>query len=186
MLSVEGHDLPCCSGIKYLGVILDRRLTWAPHVRMIAERAIRSINVIRILFRVSWGVTPSLLLTAYRGLVRSTLEWGSPLFSSACRGTLRLLDRAQYTALRAVLNPRIHSSLGIREPPLALRRNLLNNRFVTRNFSWRGNPLIPKLVLLSERVGSAKRFRSLRSSLVGSYMGLVDLLGMVSKTVRPG
>ena len=48
-LSVEGHDLPCRSGIKYRGVILDRRLTWAPHVRMIAERAIRSINVIRIL-----------------------------------------------------------------------------------------------------------------------------------------
>ena len=85
---MEDHDLPCLSGIKYLGVILDRRLTRAPHVRMIAERAIRSVNVIRMLSRVSWGVTLSLLLIAYRNLVRFTLKWGSPLFSSACRGTL--------------------------------------------------------------------------------------------------
>ena len=50
-----------------------------------------------------WGITPSLLLVAYRNLVRSTLEWGSPLFSSASQVTLRLLDRAQYMALRGVL-----------------------------------------------------------------------------------
>ena len=52
---VEGHDLPCHGEIKCLGVILDRRLTWAPHIRMISERAIRAINVIRVLARVSWG-----------------------------------------------------------------------------------------------------------------------------------
>ena len=191
VMSVEGHDLPCCSGIKYLSVILDRRLTWASHVHMIADRAIRSINVIRISSRVSWGVTPSMLLFAYRGLVRSTLEWGSLLFSSACGGTLRLLDRAQYMALRAVLGCMQSTPVSIHfsesgEPPLGLRRNLLNYRFLIRNFSWRCNPLIPKLVLLSERVGAVRRFRSLRSALVGSYLGLVELLGMISRTVRPG
>ena len=103
VLPVEGRDLPCLGGIKYLGVVLDRRLTWAPHIRMISERAIRAISVIRVLARVISGITPSLLLVAYRNLVRSTLEWGSPLFSSAPRWTLRLLDRAQYMALRAVL-----------------------------------------------------------------------------------
>ena len=74
VLLVEGHNLPCLGGIKYLGVILDRRLTWAPHVRMISDKAIRSVNIIRFLSRVSWGVTPFLLLAAYRNLVRSTLE----------------------------------------------------------------------------------------------------------------
>ena len=64
--------------------------------------AIRAISVIRVLARVSWGVTPSLLLVAYRNMVRSTLEWGSPLFSSAPRGTLRLLYRAQYMAYRSL------------------------------------------------------------------------------------
>ena len=75
---------------------------------------------------------------------------------------------------------------GSGEPPLELWRHLLNNRFVIRNFSWRSNPLIPKLVLLAEKVTSTQRFRSLRCSLVSSYLGLGDLLGMMSRTVRPG
>ena len=64
VLSVEGHDLPCLAGIKYLGVILDRRLTWAPDIRMLADKAFTSVNIIRVLSKGSWGVTPSLLLTA--------------------------------------------------------------------------------------------------------------------------
>ena len=64
-LSVEGHELPCLSEMKYLGVILGHRLTRARHVRMILERAIRLFNINRVLARVSWRVNPSLLLVAY-------------------------------------------------------------------------------------------------------------------------
>ena len=166
-LAVEDHVLPCIGESKYLGVVLDRRLTWAPHIRMISERAIRATNIIRVLARVSWGVTPSLLLVAYRNLVRSIREWGSPLFASAPRGTLRLLDRAQYMALRTVLGCMRPTPISILlseagEPPLWLRRHLLCNRFIARNFSWRGNPLIPKLKLLSERAALVPRFMTER------------------------
>ena len=87
---------------------MDRRLTWVPHILMLSDNAIKSVKIIRVLSRVSWGVTLSLLLTAYRNLVRSTLELGPPLFSSASNGTLRLLDQAQYAALRAVLGCMIY------------------------------------------------------------------------------
>ena len=188
-LSVEGHDLPCLGGIKYLGVILDCRLTLALHVRMLSEKAIRSVHIIRVLSRVSWVVTSSLLLTDYHNLDRSRLKWGSPLFSSACHGTLRHLDRVQYAALRAVLEcmrstpiPILLSESG--EPPLELRQHLLINRFVIRNFSWRGNPLIPKLEFLARRTSSTQRFGLLRTSLVTASQGLGDVLSMMARSMR--
>ena len=46
----------------------------------------------------SWGVSLSLLLLVYRGLVRAYLKWGSPLFAGACRSVLGILNRAQYEA----------------------------------------------------------------------------------------
>ena len=95
--------LPCPGDVKYLGLILDRRLTWAPHLQMISERAIRSIGVIRVLARVSWGANSFLLLIAYKNVVHSLLEWGSPLFASTSGRVLRMLDRAQHMALRVVL-----------------------------------------------------------------------------------
>ena len=92
-------------------------------------------------------------------------------------------------ALRAVLRCMRFTPISILlselgEPPLEVRRHLLNNRFVIRNFSWRGNPLIPKLEPLAQRAISSRRYRSLRSSLVSSYLGLGDLLSMVTRTVR--
>ena len=71
------------------------------------------------------------------------------------------------------------------EPPLELRRHLLNNRFIIRNFSWRDNPFIPKLELLVCKYLSVRRNRSLRSSLVAAYQGLGDVLSMVVRSVRP-
>ena len=158
---------------------------------MITERAIRAINVIRVLTRFSWDVTPYLLLVAYRYLVQSTLEWVSPLFSSACRETLRLLDRAQYMALRAVLGCMRSTPISIflsesGETLFELERHLLSNPFIVRNFFWRGNPLIPKLRLFSERSTASPRFRLLRLSLVSAYRGLVDVLGVMAHPVRPG
>ena len=190
VLAVEDNELPCLGEIKYLGVVLDHRLTWAPHIRMISERAIRAINVIRVLARVIWGVTPSLLLVAYRNLIRSTLEWGSPLFSSAPRGTFRLLDRALYMALRTILGCMRSTPIAILlseagEPPLWLRRHLLCNRFIARNFSWRVNPLIPKLKLLSERSALVPCSRSNGSSLFCAYRGLGGLLSTTVRSVRP-
>ena len=70
------------------------------------------------------------------------------------------------------------------EPPLEFRRHLLNNRFIIRNFSWRGHLLIPKLELLVWRSLSVRRYRSLRSSLVAAYWSLGDVLSMVARSVR--
>ena len=102
--TVEDCVLSCLSEVKYLGVILDRWLTWTPHVRMIAERAIRSICVIHVLARDSWGANSSLLLIAYRNLVHSLLEWYSPLFASASGRVLLTLDRMQFMAFRVILS----------------------------------------------------------------------------------
>ena len=83
VLEVDGVRLHCCDSLKYLGVVLDARVTWLQHVKYVAGRALRAVSLLRVLSRVSWGVTPSLLLLVYRGLIRSYLDWGAPLFMAA-------------------------------------------------------------------------------------------------------
>ena len=89
--------------LKYLGVILDARLTWDPHIRYIA--------------------------TVYRNLGRSYLECVAPLFHCASKSALFILDRAWYGTLRAALGcMRTPTSVLLSEagePPLSLRRSLL-------------------------------------------------------------
>ena len=65
------------------------------------------------------------------------------------------------------------------EPPLGLRRSLLGNRFILRNVSRRGDPLIPKLCLLPERSRSGRfRIRPAKCDLLLAYEGVRSLLGM--------
>ena len=104
-VSIRAGDslISCQPTLKYLGVILDSRLTWVPHIRYISDKATRATNILRVIARVSWGANPALLLTVYRYLVRSYLEWGAPLFHCASRSALSVLDRAQFGALRGAL-----------------------------------------------------------------------------------
>ena len=69
VLEADGVRLHCCDTLKYLGVVRDARVTWLQHVKYVASRALRAVGLLRVLSRVSWGVTPSLLLLVYRGCV---------------------------------------------------------------------------------------------------------------------
>lgn len=51
----------------YLGVKLDRRMTWIPHINMLVSRASQAIGVIGTLAKVTYGVNPEAMLVAVRG-----------------------------------------------------------------------------------------------------------------------
>ena len=190
VMEVDGCEIRCQDSLKYLGVVLDARLTWTPHIKYIAGKAMRAIGVLRALSRVSWGVSPSLLLTVLT-LVRAYPEWDSPLFAGACETALRILDRSQYEALRVALGYMRSTPIAVflseaSEPPLGLRRYLLGGRFFLRNASHRDGPLIPKLSLLSERTRSGRsRIRPTKCGLLLAYEGVRCLLDMCFHTIRP-
>ena len=64
-VSIRAGDslISCQPTLKYLGVIVDFRLTWVPHIKYIADKAIRATNILRVIARVSWGANSTLLLT---------------------------------------------------------------------------------------------------------------------------
>ena len=47
VIKVTGVHLQCCDSIKYLGVDLDRRVTWLQNVRYVAGRALRAVGLLR-------------------------------------------------------------------------------------------------------------------------------------------
>ena len=178
VLGVDGVRLRCSDSLKYLGVILDARVTWVQRLKYVAGRAPHAVGLLRVLSRVSWGMTPSLLLLVYRGLVRSYLEWGAPLFMAASRSNLGMLDRAQYEALRVVLGCMRSTPVAIllsetNKPPIGFRRSLLAGRFILRRAAWRDSPLIPRLRLLSERARlRGCKLNPERCGLLAAYEGV--------------
>ncbi|XP_033231640.1 uncharacterized protein LOC117182647 [Belonocnema kinseyi] len=138
-------------------------MTYIPHIESIAVKGSRTINIMRVIAKVTWGASPLLLLMVHKELVRACLEWGAPLFFCASKTVLERLGRVQYASIRVALGcmssipiPILLSEAG--EVSLSLRRSHLANRYILRNFCWNDNPLVGKLSLLAESAKS-KRFK---------------------------
>lgn len=79
-----------------MGILLDRKLSWVPHIKYIAGNALWAVNVICVIARVSWDADPRAIEMVYQNLVRACLEWGAPLFANASVSALSIWDRMQY------------------------------------------------------------------------------------------
>ena len=89
----------------FLGVKLDKHLTWKPHIEDLEARGIRKLALMRKLSGTTWGATSSILKTVYTGTVtvRPVLEYGSIAWNTAAKTHKGKLDKVQNLGLRNIL-----------------------------------------------------------------------------------
>ena len=93
-----------------------------------------------------WGSHSNILLTVYKGLICSQLDWACIFTDSCCDTHIKKLDVIQFAALRTVLGVMKTTPTNVlldlaKEPPLALRRNYLKQRFCMKVLACEDHPL---------------------------------------------
>lgn len=144
-LSLNGIRLPCQQSAKFLGLIFDRKLTFGEHIASLRKRCLRKLNLLKVLAHKSWGGNVDSLLHIYRATVRSTLDYGSFIYGSACPSTLRQLDPVHHQALRLCTgafrtSPIDSLYIVAHEPPLSLRRSYLGISYAAKIAILPDNP----------------------------------------------
>jgi ribonuclease HI len=99
-LNINGRELKFEDKIKFLGIIFDKELTWRDHIEYIVSRCNKRLNLMRSLTGTQWGASKTCLLTVYRALVRSLLDYGSEALDSAKQHLKNKLDSIQLRALK--------------------------------------------------------------------------------------
>ena len=101
---LDGHHLERCDQIRDLGVLLDAKLTFAPHVDATISKAnrmlgmiIRSMQMPSCPRRVRFNHTA--LLCAFNAHVRSVIDYGSVIWSGAAITHLARFERLQHRFL---------------------------------------------------------------------------------------
>lgn len=115
---------------KFLGLLFDRKLTWAPHIVDLRQRALKSMNILKSVSHHHWGADRKTLLTLYHSLIRSKLDYGSSAYGSASSSLLESLEVVHRQALRICTgafksSPKDSLLVEANEPSLAHRRNQL-------------------------------------------------------------
>jgi hypothetical protein len=85
--------------LKFLGVVINRRLKWNSHVDLACRNASRRIYALRILRQI---LSPQQLTTVYSAVIRSILEYVSPAFGNLPKKLGRNLERLQKRCHRLI------------------------------------------------------------------------------------
>ena len=131
--------------VKYLGLTLDRSLSWIPHVKEITRKAMNSLAQCRRAVGLTWGLTPKNMHWLYTTAIRPIVEYGCIIWNPSLKQATvqRLLSRVQRaaclaitsafpgtatTALEAFLNiPPLHEFLKGAATAAAYRLNIRGN-----------------------------------------------------------
>ena len=141
-----GDDvIPVVECAKFLGVHFDRRLSFIPHLNYVKNRCLKALNLVKVCAARGLGADRNTKLMLYRSLVRSKLDYGAVVYSSARPSYLKTLETIQNQGLRVALNAfrtspttSLHVEAG--ELPLHLRHLQLSMMYFLKIQANDSNP----------------------------------------------
>ena len=144
-LKIRDEDMKFNSTVKFLGVIFDKRLTLRAHIQYIVNRCNKRMNLLRAVSGNDWGADKRTLLTLYRTLIRSVVDYGSIAYDSASKTNKKLLDQIQSKALRIccgamMMTPIVSMQVDCGETSFELRRKELQLNYAAKLKASVGNP----------------------------------------------
>lgn len=160
-ISYDQHNFSVVDNVKFLGVVLDSRLTGVHHINHIVKKCEKNINILRSLSGVWWGCHPYTQKLMYNALVRSHLDYGTFLLEPCNKSAMSSLDKLQSKCLRLICGAMKSSPINALQvecgdAPLFLRRQYLSDRFLSKVIQSPYHPLISKLHILSDFISSNK------------------------------
>jgi hypothetical protein len=99
-LTLENTALQAADQVMFLGLILDRKLTWVQHVKDLKMRCLKTMDLLKCISSQKWGADRLTLMRTYHALVRSKLDYGCQAYALATSSALTMLDPVHHLGIR--------------------------------------------------------------------------------------
>ena len=99
-IQLNGIVIERVSSYKLLGVIITNDLSWNEHCDSIHKKATKCLFVLQTLFRVGLGTND--LVLVYCSIVRSIVEYASPVWAAIPLYLDELIESVQWKALKII------------------------------------------------------------------------------------
>jgi hypothetical protein len=96
----DNSPLPFARTVRFLGLVLDSRLIWEPHICQLHTKCQQSLNILHILTGTSWEVGRMTVFRLCCCLIHWRLNCGYFIYASASKRILCVLDRIHNSAIR--------------------------------------------------------------------------------------
>jgi len=101
---IYGTQIPSAQNTKYLGLTLDKRLTWAQHIKSKRINLNQRLRLLKNLIYNNRYTHTSTKLLIYKSLLKPMWTYGLQLWGNAKKSNLNKIQTFQNLALRKLLN----------------------------------------------------------------------------------
>jgi len=136
-LFLDGRPILFKAEARFLGLILDGKCSWKPHIAQLKTECMQRMNLLKALSRKAWGADRTTLLRLYRAIIRPKLDYGCVVYSSAKNHVIQTLNPVHNLAIRLATRAfrsspveSLYAESG--EPPLHIRREQLSLQYFVR------------------------------------------------------
>ena len=131
---IGNHVIPYTESIKFLGLIWDTKLLWKEHIDKLKSECSKLLGLLKTIIAQKWEADQYSMLRIYRTYIRSKLEYGALVYSSAAATTLDKLNTVVTDALRISTgafksSPTDSLHILVNERKLSHRRDYLSLRY---------------------------------------------------------
>jgi len=119
-VTLFGEPIEWFDRTRYLGVILDTRLTWSPHIHQVRKRTAQRMGTLGPIPNRKNDLSVRNGVLLYKQLIRPMMDYACPAWRSAALSHVRRLEVLQSKCLRLangalwyVRNWQIHEDLGV-------------------------------------------------------------------------
>ena len=102
-LQINNKIIPLKTSHKFLGLILDNKLTWKLQIEELVRKCRREINLLKAIKGIKWGADQKIMLTIMKARILGKMLYGGFLFGNASDSYISKLDTIIRQAIRQCL-----------------------------------------------------------------------------------
>ena len=149
-LSLNNAIIPQSNTAKYLGIILDKKLTWDPHLTLTAKKGKQIFAMNYPLLKRGSKLSISNKLLTYRQIIRPALTYGSLVWGTAATSHINKLQVLQNKCLRTIVNAPFQVNMSLLQEELGIlpikEYIKQSNIKKLKKAQIHDNPLIPQIL----------------------------------------
>lgn len=103
-ISVEGLNIPWENTLKYLGIILDKNVTFSPHINYLIQKCSNNIRILYPFINRKSRLSKTNKLIIYKTIFRQLLTFGAPIWRNCAKSHISRLQITQNKILKMIYN----------------------------------------------------------------------------------
>ena len=139
-IKINNLSIKSSESTRFLGIKFDYKMSFSPHLQHVQDKCMKALNIIKFLCGTWWGSEPETLITLYKSLVRSHIDYGIFIYYPTQKKLKEKFEKIQFSAIRSALGYRISTPTNVllaesKLPLINDRAVFLCNYFLTRSLS---------------------------------------------------